>query len=227
MSSQGMPTSQAAHQNINNRDMQGISPLQVSRNAQRQGDAANAPPHGALGFGTEGMPTISHIGHGMSFALPSVTSESVAALAAQATMLAAQLREYEARAALAALHVLPSSSQQAECQPNNAAYPASQQYSSAIAQESRACQLPQNTFPMALAHRGQVDQAGRSSGGFPSWQGTAKAVLCPAVIGSAFCSGPGGGAPGVNMEFETAEMKMGKQSLDIRKKNDRDKKRRK
>mmetsp|Transcript_7443 Transcript_7443/g.25400 ORF Transcript_7443/g.25400 Transcript_7443/m.25400 type:complete len:727 (-) Transcript_7443:65-2245(-) len=190
--------------------MQGISPVQVSRNVQRQGDAANAPPHGSFGFGAEGIPTISHAGHGMSFALPSVTSESVAALAAQATMLAAQLREYEARAALAALHVLPGSSQQAECQPNNAAYPASQQYSSAIAQESRACQLPQNTFPMAHAHRGQVDPAGRSSGGFPSWQGS------------------GGGAPGVNMmEFETAEMKMGKQSLDIRKKNDRDKKRRK
>ncbi|EKX55496.1 hypothetical protein GUITHDRAFT_149807, partial [Guillardia theta CCMP2712] len=74
MSSQGMPTNQAAHQNINNRDMQGISPVQVSRNVQRQGDAANAPPHGSFGFGAEGIPTISHAGHGMSFALPSVTS---------------------------------------------------------------------------------------------------------------------------------------------------------
>jgi len=43
-------------------------------------------------------------GAGLTFSIPTVSSDSVAALAAQASLIAAQLREIEARAALAALH---------------------------------------------------------------------------------------------------------------------------
>uniref|UniRef100_A0A7S0E4G0 Uncharacterized protein n=1 Tax=Hanusia phi TaxID=3032 RepID=A0A7S0E4G0_9CRYP len=208
MSSQMAPTN-VSHHSANNLEMHAITPMHISRSIQRQGEGSNASPHGSFGFGTEGMPTISHTGHGMSFALPSVTSESVAALAAQATMLAAQLREYEARAALAALHVLPSSSQQADSQtqPHSLGYPTSQQYSTAIAPEVPSAHQVSGTFSMAHAHRSQADQSGRLSGVLSPW--------------------PGGGPANVNMEFENADLKMGKQSLDIRKKNDRDKKRRK
>ena len=48
---------------------------------------------------------------GLTFSIPTpVSSDSVAALAAQASLIAAQLREIEARAALAALHSMPSQS---------------------------------------------------------------------------------------------------------------------
>jgi hypothetical protein len=90
-----------------------------------QGHAPGVLPFNLAGLANGGSATsqqhqiMPNSAGGITFSLDTVSSESVAALAAQATMFAAQLREFEARAALAALHSMPS--QAASCAGQDAA----------------------------------------------------------------------------------------------------------
>jgi hypothetical protein len=174
-------------------------------------------------MGVQGLPgsvplTSQMMGTSLTFSIPTVSSDSVAALARHAHLIAAQLREIEARAALTALHSqLPAQSVGAAGAPGTSA-PVSQH------DKGEASLL----YASVLGGAEKARQGGKCGGAIvssavaiPPGQPATSVVAADADdVSDASSSGSGG----IKMRSKEGDAHKGHE---VRKKNDRDKKRRK
>lgn len=175
---------------------------------------------GVHGLAPGSVPLTSQmIGTGLTFTIPTVSSDSVAALARHAHLIASQLREIEARAALTALHSqLPAQSVDAAGAPGTSA-PASQH-------DKGAASL---LYASVLGGAEKAFQGGKCGGAPVS---STVAILpgqpaTSAVAADADDASDASASGGIKMRSKEGEADTGVGSHEVRKKNDRDKKRRK
>ena len=173
---------------------------------------------GMHGLAPGSVPLTSQMmGTGLTFTIPMVSSDSVAALARHAHLIAAQLREIEARAALTALHSqLPAQSVDAAGAPATSA-PTSQH------DKGTASLL----YASVLGGAEKARQGGKRGGAPVS---STVAILpgqpaTSAVAADADDASDASDSGGIKMRSKEGDADKG--SHEVRKKNDRDKKRRK
>jgi hypothetical protein len=163
--------------------------------------------------------SVQMIGTGLTFTIPTVSSDSVAALARHAHLIAAQLREIEARNALTALHSqLPAQSVDAAGAPATSAPPSQHDKGTASL-----------LYASVLGGAEKARQGGKCGGAPVS---STVAILpgqpaTSAVSADADDASDASASGGIKMRSKEGDADKGVGSHEVRKKNDRDKKRRK